>query len=36
VVVDVSRARSLGWVPSISLTEGMSTAWAGLALTAPR
>jgi len=36
VVVDVSRARSLGWAPSISLTEGMSTAWAGLALTAPR
>jgi UDP-glucose 4-epimerase len=36
VVVDVSRARSLGWAPSISLTEGMSTAWASLAFTASR
>ena len=36
VVVDVSGARSCGWVPTISLAEGMSTAWAGLALTASR
>jgi len=27
VVVDISRARSLGWAPSVSLTEGMTTAW---------
>jgi UDP-glucose 4-epimerase len=31
VVVDVSRARSLGWEASVSLTEGMATAWADLA-----
>ena len=27
VVVDTSRARSLGWEPTVSLTEGMATAW---------
>jgi UDP-glucose 4-epimerase len=30
VVVDVSRARSLGWAPTVSLAEGMATAWADL------
>jgi UDP-glucose 4-epimerase len=30
VVVDVSRARSLGWEPSVSLTDGMASAWADL------
>ncbi|MBF4766061.1 NAD-dependent epimerase/dehydratase family protein [Nocardioides islandensis] len=27
VVVDIARARSLGWAPEVSLTEGMATAW---------
>ncbi len=27
VVVDISRARSLGWEPSVSLRDGMTTAW---------
>ena len=27
VVVDTSRARSLGWQPSMSLPEGMASAW---------
>ena len=27
VVVDTSRARSLGWEPRVSLTEGMASAW---------
>lgn len=30
VAVDVTRARSLGWTPSVSLTEGLATAWADL------
>jgi UDP-glucose 4-epimerase len=30
VVVDVARARSLGWEPTVSLAEGMATAWADL------
>jgi len=30
VVVDVSRARSLGWEAAVSLTDGMATAWADL------
>jgi UDP-glucose 4-epimerase len=36
VVVDVSRARSLGWWSTVSLTEGMATAWADLAATPTR
>jgi len=28
VEVDVSRARALGWVPSVDLPEGLSRAWA--------
>jgi UDP-glucose 4-epimerase len=35
VVVDTSRARSLGWQPQVSLTEGMATAWADLRLLQP-
>jgi UDP-glucose 4-epimerase len=31
VVVDTSRARSLGWMPSVPLAEGMATAWADFA-----
>jgi UDP-glucose 4-epimerase len=30
VVVDVARARSLGWEASVSLADGMATAWADL------
>jgi UDP-glucose 4-epimerase len=30
VVVDVSRARSLGWAPTVTLADGMATAWADL------
>ena len=32
VVVDISRARSLGWAPAVSLTEGMTTAWDDLSI----
>jgi UDP-glucose 4-epimerase len=32
VVVDTSRARSLGWQPTVSLTEGMATAWDDLSV----
>jgi UDP-glucose 4-epimerase len=35
VVVDVSRARSLGWQPTVSLDEGLATAWADLAPARP-
>lgn len=35
VLVDIARARSLGWEPSVSLTEGMATAWADLAPALP-
>jgi UDP-glucose 4-epimerase len=31
VVVDIARARSLGWGPTVSLADGMATAWADLA-----
>jgi UDP-glucose 4-epimerase len=31
VVVDTSRARSLGWQPEVSLADGMAMAWADLA-----
>ena len=34
VVVDISRARALGWTPSVSLPEGLATAWADLAAAA--
>lgn len=30
VVVDIAHARSLGWEPTVSLAEGMATAWADL------
>jgi UDP-glucose 4-epimerase len=30
VVVDISRARSLGWAPSVGLADGMASAWADL------
>ncbi len=33
VVVDIARARSLGWVPTVSLSERLATAWADLAPT---
>jgi UDP-glucose 4-epimerase len=36
VVVDNARARSLGWEPTVSLTEGMVTAWEDLAATSSR
>jgi UDP-glucose 4-epimerase len=36
VVVDVSRARSLGWQAGVPLAEGMATAWADLATTVSR
>ncbi len=32
VVVDTSRARSLGWQPTVSLTDGMATAWDDLSV----
>jgi UDP-glucose 4-epimerase len=31
VVVDTSRARALGWTPSVSLPAGLATAWADFA-----
>lgn len=34
VVVDIARARALGWSPQVSLVEGVSTAWADFAPTA--
>lgn len=34
VVVDISRARSLGWAPTVSLADGMAMAWADLGPTA--
>ena len=36
VVVDTSRARSLGWQPSVSLADGMATAWDDLAAAVAR
>ena len=30
VVVDIARARSLGWEPAVRLADGMATAWADL------
>jgi UDP-glucose 4-epimerase len=35
VVVDIARARSLGWEPQVSLADGMASAWADLAPARP-
>ncbi len=36
VVVDIARARSLGWEPTVGLTDGMATAWEDLAVASQR